>query len=257
MVVADRPDARRTAPLQKEILTPIRRTSRDTSVRPAIARRGHAGSFRDAGGVQDANVGELSVGANADRSIISLYSSTRRCFIRGLAEERVEISQLPSSVRKPPRRFLVRRTRACMTPSQGQEGGQDHSHRRLSSRTPKGQGPASQRCRTLSWSGTPASNRRPSFRQFGRSPKNQTTSRIFLTACASALAVAFAVASPRRAYADDVTPPAVPTNIKVPAGNEAFLVGHAVGTQNYVWLSSGPGVAFMLFTPEATLFQRR
>jgi len=40
----------------------------------------------------------------------------------------------------------------------------------------------------------------------------------------------------------------------VPAGNEAFLVGHGVGTQNYVCLPSGTGVAFMLFTPQATLF---
>jgi len=85
-------------------------------------------------------------------------------------------------------------------------------------------------------------------------PENQTTSHILLTACASALAVAFAVASPRPAYADDVTPPPVPANIKVPAGNEAFLVGHGVGTQNYVCLPSGTGVAFTLFTPQAILF---
>jgi len=31
-------------------------------------------------------------------------------------------------------------------------------------------------------------------------------------------------------------------------------VGHAVGTQNYVCLPSGAGFAFVLFTPEATLF---
>jgi len=31
-------------------------------------------------------------------------------------------------------------------------------------------------------------------------------------------------------------------------------VGHAVGTQNYVCQPSGTGVAFTLFTPEATLF---
>ena len=85
-------------------------------------------------------------------------------------------------------------------------------------------------------------------------PESQTTSRILLAACASALAAAFAVALPQPAYADDVTTPAVPANIKVPAGNKAFLVGHAIGTQNYVCLPSGNGVAFVLFTPEATLF---
>ena len=45
-----------------------------------------------------------------------------------------------------------------------------------------------------------------------------------------------------------------PPNIQVPAGNKAFLVGHAVGTQNYVCLPSGSGVRFVLFTPQATLF---
>jgi hypothetical protein len=84
--------------------------------------------------------------------------------------------------------------------------------------------------------------------------QNQTRSRILLTAFATALAAAFSVALPRPAYADDVTPPPVPANIVVPVGNEAFLVGHAVGTQNYVCLPSGTGVAFTLFTPQATLF---
>ena len=51
-----------------------------------------------------------------------------------------------------------------------------------------------------------------------------------------------------------VTPPPVPANIQVPTGNKAFLVGQAVGTQNYVCLPSGSGFAFKLFTPQATLF---
>jgi hypothetical protein len=82
-------------------------------------------------------------------------------------------------------------------------------------------------------------------------PKNR---RVLLTASATALAAAFALALPQPAYADDVTPPPVPDNIKVEAGNVAFLVGHAVGTQNYVCLPSGTGVAYTLFTPQATLF---
>src|SRR4030095_16037969 len=48
--------------------------------------------------------------------------------------------------------------------------------------------------------------------------------------------------------------PPVPSNIQVPAGSKAFLVGHAVGTQDYVCLPSGTGVKFVLFTPQATLF---
>jgi hypothetical protein len=51
-----------------------------------------------------------------------------------------------------------------------------------------------------------------------------------------------------------ITQPRVPANIQVPAGNKVFLVGHAVGTQNYVCLPSGTGFNFVLFTPQATLF---
>ena len=67
-------------------------------------------------------------------------------------------------------------------------------------------------------------------------PENQTTRRILLIACATALAVAFTVSLPQLADADHVTPPPVPANIQVPAGNKAFLEGHAVGTQNYICL---------------------
>jgi len=84
-------------------------------------------------------------------------------------------------------------------------------------------------------------------------PKHQTTRRILLIACATALAVAFTVPLPQPAHAAHVTPPEVPAKL-VPAGATAFLVGHALGTQNYVCLPSGAGFAFVLFTPEATLF---
>jgi hypothetical protein len=64
--------------------------------------------------------------------------------------------------------------------------------------------------------------------------------------------IAQAQASP-----ESVTPSPVP----VPEGNEPFLVGRADGTQNYVCSpcnQSDPncplGVAFKLFTPQATLF---
>lgn len=76
--------------------------------------------------------------------------------------------------------------------------------------------------------------------------------RVLPAACAVVAALA-AMAMPRQARADSVTPPPVPANIKVPVGNVPFLVGHAVGTQNYVCLPSGSGFAFALFTPEATL----
>jgi len=77
---------------------------------------------------------------------------------------------------------------------------------------------------------------------------------------AAALAAAFAASLPLPARAEPVTPPPVPANIQVPAGNKAFLVGHAIGTQNYSCLPAGvdaaghPRFAWTLFTPQATLF---
>ena len=46
---------------------------------------------------------------------------------------------------------------------------------------------------------------------------------------AGVAALAFTVPSPGPVYADNLTPPPVPDNIQVPAGNKLFLVGHAVG----------------------------
>jgi hypothetical protein len=67
--------------------------------------------------------------------------------------------------------------------------------------------------------------------------------------------VAFTVSSPQAAKADGITPPPLPAGLApVPAGNKLFLGTHAVGTQNYVCKPSGAGVAYVLFTPEATLF---
>jgi hypothetical protein len=88
-------------------------------------------------------------------------------------------------------------------------------------------------------------------------PENQTPRRILRIAWATALAVAFTVSLSPPAHASQVTPPPVPANIQVEPGHKAFLEGHGVGTQNYVCVpsaSSATGVAFVLFTPEATLF---
>jgi len=85
-------------------------------------------------------------------------------------------------------------------------------------------------------------------------PENRTTRRMPSIACAAALTAAFTVLLPQPVHAQRVVPPPVPTNIQVPAGNRAFLEGHAVGTQNYICVPKGSGVAFVLFTPQATLF---
>ena len=71
---------------------------------------------------------------------------------------------------------------------------------------------------------------------------------------AAALAAAIAVMVPALSYADRVDPPAVPASIQVPAGNKAMLVGHAVGTQNYICLPTNAGFGWTLSTPQATLY---
>ena len=86
---------------------------------------------------------------------------------------------------------------------------------------------------------------------------NRTTRRNLLSACATALAMAFTSSLPQPAHAGEIIVPRVPDNIQVLPPNKVFLVGHAVGTQNYVCLlsaTSATGVAYALFTPEATLF---
>jgi hypothetical protein len=87
--------------------------------------------------------------------------------------------------------------------------------------------------------------------------ENQTMRRILHIAYAAALAVAITVSLSQPIGAADVKPPPVPAAIQVPAGNKLFLVGHAIGTQNYICLPSGTGVKFVLYTPQATLFDHR
>jgi hypothetical protein len=82
-----------------------------------------------------------------------------------------------------------------------------------------------------------------------RPQATQTTRRLTLM-------VAFTVALLQPIAAADIVPPPVPPNLEVPAGNEAFLEGHAIGTQNYICLPSEAGVAWTLVGPQATLFNR-
>lgn len=88
--------------------------------------------------------------------------------------------------------------------------------------------------------------------------KRRITQGIRRIASVIALGMAFNIALPQGARAQTVTPPPVPDDLRVDAPDVAFLVGHAIGTQNYVCLPSrsiGLGqVAWTLFTPQATLF---
>jgi Protein of unknown function (DUF3455) len=61
------------------------------------------------------------------------------------------------------------------------------------------------------------------------------------------------------AGAQTITTPTTPNAITPPAGNSAFLLGHAVGTQGYVCLPTSAGASTASWTvnasrPEATLF---
>jgi hypothetical protein len=77
----------------------------------------------------------------------------------------------------------------------------------------------------------------------------KTITRVFTTGLCL-LGFGLSPAAAQMAQAD----PAVPANLEVPAGHELFLVGHAVGTQNYMCLPAEKKVGWRFLGPEATLF---
>jgi hypothetical protein len=68
------------------------------------------------------------------------------------------------------------------------------------------------------------------------------------------LTLVFNVMFPQQSHAQARTPPSVPGDIRVEAGNKVFLAAHAIGTQNYICLPSASGFAWTLVGPQATLF---
>jgi hypothetical protein len=77
---------------------------------------------------------------------------------------------------------------------------------------------------------------------------------------AAALVLGSAFGTVARARAQNITSPTTPSLITPPAGNSAFLLGHALGTQGYVCLPTSPGASTASWTvkgarPEATLTQ--
>ena len=73
--------------------------------------------------------------------------------------------------------------------------------------------------------------------------EQQSTQRSPITGCLTALGLALTFAVPQAAHAQNVTPPSVPAGLEVPPPNVAFLVGHAIGTQNYECQPSPPSDA--------------
>jgi hypothetical protein len=97
--------------------------------------------------------------------------------------------------------------------------------------------------------------------------KRKTITGGLLVAGITALGVVFTGTLPHAAqiesqsqafHAENIAVPPLPPDLdEVPPPNEVVFVGHAIGTQNYVCLPSGSGVAWTLFTPQATLFRRQ
>ena len=98
-------------------------------------------------------------------------------------------------------------------------------------------------------------------------PRSRSPRGIRRMARTVALAAAFTTSLVSAAHADPVKPPPVPQGIEVDAGNTAFFEGHGIGTQNYMCLPcpnpttpaaqcpDASGFAWLLFTPEAVLFE--
>jgi hypothetical protein len=95
--------------------------------------------------------------------------------------------------------------------------------------------------------------------------KRKTVTGVLLSAGITALGVVFTSALPHAAAiepqpqavsAGNISVPALPPDLaEVPPPHQVAFVGHAIGTQNYVCLPVGLGVAWTLFTPQATLFR--
>jgi len=94
--------------------------------------------------------------------------------------------------------------------------------------------------------------------EVGDTQEYKTAHRIRVLVSATCLVAAVTASLPHPARARQITPPPMPPNLQVDlTKNEAFLEGHAQGTQNYICLPTddgNEGFQFMLFTPEATLF---
>ena len=94
--------------------------------------------------------------------------------------------------------------------------------------------------------------------------KRKTATGVLLIAGITALGVVFTSTLPRAAQIESqahafpaqniAVPPLPPDLEEVPPPHRVTFVGHAIGTQNYVCLPSGPGFAWSPFGPQATLF---
>ena len=88
-------------------------------------------------------------------------------------------------------------------------------------------------------------------------PARQFIHRIRLLTCVAALAGSLTASLPQPAHAGhNIELPPMPANLQAPEGHKVFLVGHAVGAQQYVCLFPGTNDPWAPFGPQATLFKR-
>jgi hypothetical protein len=81
-------------------------------------------------------------------------------------------------------------------------------------------------------------------------------SRLLVLATAGAIVIGLnlSVSAAQSAIPQRIEVPTVPAALEVPSGNEVYLQGHAVGTQNYICLPATPGFKWTFTGPQATLF---
>jgi hypothetical protein len=87
---------------------------------------------------------------------------------------------------------------------------------------------------------------------FAKTTPAGTDRRVAVRILLSAGLILVGALSASMVLADETTPPPVPANIEAPAGHRAFLMTHAVGTQNYICL--GAGLPWTFIGPQATVF---
>ena len=85
------------------------------------------------------------------------------------------------------------------------------------------------------------------------------TARLSFLVVAGAIAAGFSssASADQSATSRHIDVPQLPSNLTVPSGNEAFLEGQAVGTQNYICLPAATGFKWTFTGPQAALFLSR
>lgn len=98
----------------------------------------------------------------------------------------------------------------------------------------------------------------PENKQMSYNPQQTKKTARVRSLFVAALVLGCAFGTVTHAVAQKIASPTTPAAITPPAGNSAFLVGHALGTQGYVCLPTSTGASWTVngSRPEATLFTK-